>query len=143
MPIHFKATKNGEYTLDFNFDGVELDYLHLIDNMTGADIDLLDTPAYTFQAKINDYTSRFRLVFSANNSNIDNGSNDFAFISNGNLVVNGEGTLQVVDMLGHILVCREVHSDSQLLSFDFLTSGVYVLRLIDGENVRTQKIVID
>ncbi len=143
MPLNFKATKNGEYTLNINPDGVELGYLHLVDNMTGADIDLLSKLAYTFQARTDDYASRFRLVFRANNNNIDNESNDFAFISNSNLVVNGEGTLQVIDMLGHILLCREVHSDSRLLSSDFLNSGVYVLRLINGENVRTQKIVID
>lgn len=46
-------------------------------------------------------------------------------------------------MLGHILVCREVHADSRILSSDFLTSGVYVLRLSNGENVKIQKIVID
>jgi hypothetical protein len=32
--------------------------------MTGADIDLLQTPSYTFEAKTSDHASRFRLVFS-------------------------------------------------------------------------------
>jgi hypothetical protein len=41
-----------------------LDYLHLIDNLTGADVDLLQMPEYTFTAKTTDYASRFRLVFS-------------------------------------------------------------------------------
>lgn len=63
MPLNFKATKDGIYTLSVNPDNVDLDYLHLIDNLTGADVDLLQTPAYSFTAKTTDYTSRFRLVF--------------------------------------------------------------------------------
>ena len=63
MPMNFKAVKNGEYTLSINPQNVELDYLHLIDNLTGADIDLLQTPDYTFTAKATDYASRFRLCF--------------------------------------------------------------------------------
>ena len=56
-------------------------YLHLIDNMTGADVDLLSpegviagedpqspTPSYTFTAKTTDYESRFKLVFSTNDA---------------------------------------------------------------------------
>jgi hypothetical protein len=71
MPINFKATKNGTYTITVNPEGVNLAYLHLIDNMTGADVDLLvpepvEGPTfYTFTAKTTDYESRFKLVFSA------------------------------------------------------------------------------
>jgi hypothetical protein len=38
-------------------------YLHLIDSLTGADVDLLTEPSYTFDAKTTDDASRFRLVF--------------------------------------------------------------------------------
>lgn len=63
MPLNFKATKDGIYTITVNPQAVELEYLHLIDNMTGDDTDLLVMPSYTFTAKATDYTSRFRLVF--------------------------------------------------------------------------------
>ena len=36
---------------------------------TGADIDLLQTPSYTFEARTTDNTSRFKLVFSVNEGN--------------------------------------------------------------------------
>ncbi len=65
MPLNFKAARNGEYTLSFKVENVDLEYLHLIDNLAGNDIDLLVTPTYTFEAKTSDYASRFRLVFSA------------------------------------------------------------------------------
>ncbi len=65
MPVNFKAEHNGTYTISVNPENVEFDYLHLIDNMTGAEVDLLAEPNYTFTAKPTDNTSRFRLVFSA------------------------------------------------------------------------------
>ena len=67
MPVCFKASVNGSYTLSFDAENVEMGYLHLIDNLTGMDVDLLATPSYNFEAKTSDYASRFRLVFSANN----------------------------------------------------------------------------
>ena len=71
MPLNFKANANGEYTITVNPENVEMGYLHLIDNMTGADIDLLQTPEYTFNAKTTDYESRFRLVFVCGDANDD------------------------------------------------------------------------
>jgi hypothetical protein len=142
IPLNFKAKKNGEYTLSFNLNGVELGYLHLIDNMTGADIDLLNKPAYTFQANTSDYASRFKLVFATKNEDDPNNNDSFAFKSNGEIIVNGTGTLQVIDLLGHMLLTNEVNSEFRIPN-SALSSGVYVLHLIQGENTRTQKIVID
>ena len=109
--------------------------------MTGAEIDLLTTPSYTFNAKINDYPSRFRLVFDAKDASDDSDDN-FAFISNGEIIVNGTGTFQVIDVLGHQLVSREAISDFRLPTAVF-SPGVYVLRLIGDNNVKTQKIVVE
>ena len=142
IPVNFKAEHNGTYTLSVNVDNMEMEYLHLIDNLTGADVDLLTQASYTFQAKTTDYTSRFKLVFSAN-GNADAGD-VFAFIdASGNIIVNGEGTLQVFDVLGHQLITKQLSTlNSQLSTLNY-TPGVYVLRLIDREKVRTQKIVIE
>jgi hypothetical protein len=138
MPLNFVANENGEYTLTVSAPlNSNLSSLTLIDNLTGANIDLLSTSSYTFTAKNTDYPSRFRLVFSTN----ENENENFAFISNGELIVNGEGTLQVIDVLGHVLYSHEIHSDFCLLTSDF-TAGVYVLQLVNGQNVKTQKIVI-
>ena len=63
MPIIFKAAQNNTYTLSIEHEGLELEYLYLIDNVTGANIDLLDTSSYTFEAKDSDHASRFRLLF--------------------------------------------------------------------------------
>ena len=141
MPLNFKATKNGEYTLSFNTEGLELGYLHLIDNLTGNDIDLLQTPSYTFDARTTDYASRFKLVFSNDNNDINlEGNDNFAFIdSNGNIIINGSGMVQIIDVTGRILVTRNTNDH---VGTEGLNAGVYVLRLINGDNVKTQKIVV-
>ena len=151
IPVNFKAAQNGTYTLTINPEGVEMAYLHLIDNMTGADVDLLPLCKggrgdYTFTAKTTDYASRFRLVFSicgdANGDNDGDNETPFAFVSNDNIVITADtqnATLQIVDAMGRMVVCTDV---AHTVSTSGMTAGVYVLRLIDGDNVRTQKIVI-
>ena len=138
MPVSFKAETNGSYTLSFTSQEVSFNYLHLIDNMTGADVDLLANPSYSFNAQTTDYASRFKLVFATGNNTEDN----FAFMSNGNLIVSNEGeaTLQVVDVNGRILNSESINGSASVNVN--AAAGVYVLRLVNGNNVKVQKIVI-
>ena len=141
LPMNFKAAVNGEYTLTVNPESAEMNYLHLIDNLTGAYIDLLIEPSYTFNAKSDDYASRFRLVFSTkDNSNEVSTNEDFAFISDGNIIVNGTGMLQVFDLTGRMIVSRR--DVMHCISTAEITPGVYFLQLIDGNSVKNQKIMI-
>ena len=137
MPVSFKAEENGTYTLSFNAEEVSFGYLHLIDNMTGNDVDLLATPSYTFEAKTTDYESRFKLVFATGN-NDDN----FAFFSNGSFVINNEGnaTLQVIDITGRIVKSESINGCANVNMN--AAPGVYMLRLVNGENVKVQKVVV-
>ena len=134
MPVSFKANKNGQYTITVNAEGVEMNYLHLIDNMTGADVDLLQTPSYSFEAKTTDYESRFRLVFSNESASEAN----FAYFNGSEWVVNGNGTLQVIDVMGRILSSQNVDGSVNVNA----APGVYMIRLINGDNVKTQKVVV-
>ena len=163
MPLNLKVSSNGKYTLSVNPGKRETGYLHLIDNLTGADVDLLNgastgsATSYTFSAKTTDYESRFKLVFSPEGDGLSTGSGTFAFINDGNIIVNagpsthstgsgttGSGTsiLQVFDILGRQHFAKELSTVNYQLSTANFPSGVYVLRLINGENVRTQKIVV-
>lgn len=65
-PICFKAMKDGSYTLCFDVENVGLGYLHLVDSLTGNDVDLLATPNYSFEARTTDDAARFMLVFACN-----------------------------------------------------------------------------
>lgn len=64
LPIHFEATENGTYTLNISIEDVNFSYLHLIDNQTKADVDLLQTSSYSFEAKVTDDVNRFKVVYS-------------------------------------------------------------------------------
>ena len=135
MPVNFKAESNSTYSLSFN-SNVEFSYLHLIDNLTGTDQDLLADPSYTFEAKTTDYASRFKLVFATGND-----EDNFAFFSNGSLIINNEGnaTLQVVDVTGRIIKCESINGCANV-NID-AASGVYMVRLVNGDNVKVQKVV--
>ena len=118
----------------------------------GANIDLLTTPSYTFEAKTSDYPSRFKLVFSNCEDAVgDNGDAPFAFINNGQIIITtdvDEATLQVIDMLGHVILTHTVSSHSSLPTSNSSLNtphslGIYVLRLITTDGVRTQKIVVE
>ena len=139
IPVGFKAVEDGSYTLSLSSENAAFRYLHLVDNLTGADIDLLQTPAYGFEAHTTDYAGRFSLVYCLETAGV---GENFAFVSNGQLIVNGEGTLQVFDALGRQLLARDLSASHASLSTSNLPAGVYVLHLTDGDNVRTQKIVV-
>ena len=141
MPVNFRAYVTGEYTITVNPQEVEMGYLHLIDNIAGVEVDLLANPSYTFNARYDDYESRFRLVFSANMVNTDL-NDDFAFFSNGQLVIanEGEAILQVIDVNGRIIATESINGTcSKAIN---AKAGVYVLRLINGTDVKTQKIIV-
>ena len=138
MPVNFKAESNGTYSLNVSGQNTEFAYLHLIDNMTGNDVDLLDTPSYSFEAKTTDYESRFKLVYATGNASDDT----FAFFSNGSFVINNEGNaeLQVVDVMGRIVKSESINGCANVSVNG--AAGVYMLRLINGDNVKVQKVVV-
>ena len=106
---------------------------------------MLQTPIYTFNATVNDYGSRFKLVFVCGDANGDNDGDNatFAFYSNGNWIIANEGqaTLQVIDLTGRILSSETINGNVSK-SLD-VPAGVYVLRLVNGEKVRVQNIVVE
>ena len=140
MPVSFKAAENGTYTLSVVAENVEMNYLHLIDNMTGTDVDLLATPSYSFEANTTDYANRFRLVFNANG--LEENSN-FAFFNGSEWVVSnmGDATLQVIDMTGRVISSETVNGNVTF-STNGLTAGVYMMRLVNGNDVKTQKVLV-
>jgi hypothetical protein len=140
LPINFQAAQNGTFTLEFDLENAEMDYLHLIDNKTGVDIDLLETPTYTFDATTDDYTARFRLLFEANGAL---GNDNFAYYNGGVWVVTGSydnATLQVVDLMGRVLSSQTINGSAELNINQ--AQGIYVLRLINNNEIKTQKIIV-
>ena len=138
LPLNFKAEKSGSYTLAVNSQDVSFAYLHLIDNLNGSDTDLLANPSYSFEASSTDYASRFKLVFATG----DNTSDEFAFFSNGAFVINNDGnaTLQVVDVTGRVIMSESINGCANV-SVN-AAPGVYMIRLVNGDSEKVQKVIV-
>ncbi|MBQ3353829.1 MAG: C10 family peptidase [Bacteroidales bacterium] len=126
IPVCFKAPKDGESTLTVSTTPTSHlptpTYLHRVDNLTGADIDLLQTPNYSFNALADDYESRFKLVFSESEVN-DPGEDEFDIT---------DDSLEILDVTGRV-VATDLNTK--------LTPGVYILK--NANNNKTKKIIIN
>jgi hypothetical protein len=144
--VRFEAVEDGIFTLRWNTLHGEFSYLHLIDNLTGMDIDCLSTNEYKFEGKTTDYDSRFKLVFDCTGVEEDGSSIEsasaFAFQMDNELVVNGEGLLQMFDLGGRCLLSTKIVGQQSITSIPKIASGVYLLRLTNNKQVKVQKIVI-
>ena len=134
LDLFFHNKNNSEYRLSVNTKDVTFGVLQLVDNITGEIIDLKQHPDYSFHANGNEADGRFKLVLRLPSGVEETDEAEpFAFVIDGRIVLVGVdelAKLQVVDMTGRVV------------SEDGLTPGVYMLRLINGNEVRTQKIVI-
>ena len=132
--LNFKAKTTGRYTLSCETKG-EFDYLHVIDRLTGQDVDMLLDGEYSFIGSPKDTDARFvvRLQYKPNYSG---GDGNFAYFDGNDIVVYGEGELQVFDVMGRMVAAKNVSGDMETINVN--TQGVYILRLND----RTQKIVV-
>lgn len=148
LDVMFKNTQTGYYTLSLDDTKAHFSYLHLIDNETGDDVDMLKEKSYRFYAFGNEPENRFKLIVSQGDEVVADDDNVFAYISNGDIVITGltsTATLQMFDVAGRLVgndvvkgnggsVCRVTKPQA---------SGVYVLRLITADGSKTQKIVIE
>lgn len=143
LPVNFKANEDGNYTLKIEVNDIRMEYLHLIDNMTGADVDLLVQPDYQFSATSHDYESRFTLVFKATTGVNEQTQQSFCFVNGRSLYFceDVEGAdFSLVDMTGRTLCNKVLKGNGVDLSS--LSQGVYVVRLANGNEVKVQKVVI-
>ena len=138
MPLNFKAETTAKYTISISSEDIEFSYLRLIDNFTGANVDLLIDPEYTFIGSPRDDENRFRIVFSTNNA--ENENDVFVYQNDSELIVNGEGELQIYDVMGRFVTSMKING-SERISADNFSDAMYIFRLV-GSDVKTQKIVV-
>ena len=138
LPFYFETKEYGEYTINVKMENMNCEYLHLIDNMTGADVDLNVTPSYTFNAHQGDYTSRFRLVFEGTGVE-ENNTESFVIVEGNRFIIpeaqNGS-TLTIIDMMGRVVSSQTISgSFDQVMN---LANGIYIVKL----NGNSQKVIV-
>ena len=138
FPVSFKAMTTGNYSISLKpTDNIST--LVLVDNQTGTETNMLLEESYKFIGSPADNDNRFtvKLELSHNDGQAD--SEHFVYQNGSELVINGEGTLQIFDVLGRVVISEEVHG--QTVNVGGLNTGAYIVRLT-GESVMTQKIVV-
>ena len=134
MPVNFEAKEMGMYTISVEVEGVEMSKLRLTDRLTGEVIDLLRNNKYSFIASNSDIKSRFILSFTEKGYNA-NGNETFAFQNGNDIIVNGEGELQIFDVMGRNIMNTTING---VQTVNVKSQGVYIFKL--NENI--QKIVV-
>jgi len=138
FPVSFKAASTGKYTISLKAN-TEINQLILVDNMTGEETNMLLEDGYTFIGSPNDNADRFTVKLGLNHNAGYDDTDNFVYQNGNELIINGEGTLQIVDILGRVVVSKEIHG--QTVNVENLAKGAYIVRMT-GENVKTQKIVV-
>lgn len=133
VPLYFKANETGTYTISFAGDEMSLNGIYLIDILAEEEIDLSVNPSYTFIGSPADRMARFKIVF--RNANGDGTSDIFAYQNGNDIIVSGEGELQIFDVMGRMVSRQRVNG---VETVNVKSQGVYIFRLND----KTQKIVV-
>ena len=131
--LSFKTVTTGKYTLRVKLDG-KYDYLHIVDRLTGEDIDMLAEGEYSFMGTPKDLVDRF-IVKLNYNATVNDVNDAFAYQSGNEIIVNGEGELQIFDLMGRKVMTQVVNG---VQTVNVPAQGVYIFRL----NGKVQKIVV-
>lgn len=130
--LNFHAKTTGKYNLSIG-ETSNLSYVHILDRMTGEDVDMLLEDSYSFIGSPADSEERFIVRLSYNASSTD--SETLAYQSGNGIIVNGEGNLEVYDVTGRKVMNTTINGVQTVTG---LNNGFYIFRL----NEKTQKIVV-
>lgn len=143
LDLYFQNKLNADFTFTVKAKDTNFSYLQLVDNLTGTVVDLLKQPEVNFHANGNEPNNRFRLVFKVTTGvDEEEAQAPFAYINNGQLILSGvedDSMLQIIDMTGRTVLRKNGTTN---VSIAEMAHGVYVLRLVTNNNVKSQKIVI-
>ena len=136
FPVNFKAMTTGKYSVSLNATD-DIRSLVLIDNQTGEKTNMLLEESYPFIGSPADKENRFMVRLELSNGDDEN--EQFVYQYGNELIIDGEGTLQVFDVLGRVVISKEVHG--QRVDVSNLITGAYIVRMT-GNEVKTQKIIV-
>ena len=139
IDLGFEAKTMGQYKLSLKADG-DFATLRLIDKLTGNDVDMLVESEYNFIGTPQDIDSRFVVRMQLSQISNDSENSIFAYQSGNDIIVEGNGELQIFDVMGRLVSIMRVN-DVETWNTASVPIGVYIFRLV-GDDVKTQKIVV-
>ena len=138
VELFFDAKEMGNYNINIEPTG-KFQSIVLVDRMTGIETNML-IDSYSFTATANDNPNRFLIKLVKGDPTSENVN--FAYQSGEELIVDAEGMIQIVDVMGRIVYSNDVDSSNNRIDVSNFKSSAYIIRNIGDNGVRTQKIVI-
>ncbi len=139
IPVSFEAMTMGQYTISLQQENCDFNELYLLDKETGEKVNILEED-YTFMATSSDNSERFVLLKDNGQQTTDN--SHFAYVSGEELIINAEGVVQIIDVMGRIIYSNDVTSDNSRINVSGFTNAAYIIRLVNENGVKVQKVVI-
>ncbi len=141
VPLSFEAQKMGNYTISVDAEG-EYETIVLVDRQTGIETNmLLEDYNFTTTTSKKENTDRFIVRFTFK-SDVETESERFAYQSGDELIIEAEGTVQMFDVMGRMVYNSDVKSRGERINVGQLNKAAYILRLVNGEGVKVQKVII-
>ena len=141
VSLSFEAQKMGKYTISVDAEG-EYETIVLVDRQTGIETNmLLEDYKFTATTSKKENTDRFIVRFTFK-SDVETESERFAYQSGNELIIEDEGTVQLFDVTGRMLHISDVKSRGERINVGQLNKAAYILRLVNGEGVKVQKVII-
>ena len=140
IPVSFEATTMGQYTISLQQENCDFDELYLLDKDTGEKVNILEED-YTFMATTHDSAERFVLTMNSDNDT-DSDNGNFAYISGEDLIISVEGAVQIIDVMGRIIYSNDVTSDNNRIDVSGFDNAAYIVRVINENGVKVQKIIL-
>ena len=138
VELNFNANKMGNYTISIEPDG-EFETVTLVDRFTGVETNMLEGE-YTFTAMSSDNHNRFVLRMVNGQQTTDN--SHFVYQSGEELILNIQGEVQIVDVLGRVVYNGEAMNDINRINVSSFNSGAYMVKVMNGNEVKVEKVVI-
>jgi hypothetical protein len=133
VELSFVAAQMGNYTISLDVNG-KFETVVLVDRFTGVETNMLLEDEYSFTATSNDSPNRF--VVRLGGAKTESAS--FVYQSGDELIIDAEGAIEIIDMMGRVVYSSEANvSRVNVSNFD---NAAYVVRALNEGKV--QKVVI-
>ena len=138
VELYFNANKMGNYTISIEPNG-EFETVTLVDRFTGVETNML-LEDYNFTAMSSDNHNRFIVRMVNRQQTTDN--SHFVYQSGEELILNIQGDVQIVDVLGRVVYNGKAMNDINRINVSSFNSGAYMIRVMNGNDVKVEKVVI-
>ena len=143
VPVRFEAKEDDIFTMKWNTANGDFHSMYLIDNITGIQYDMLRNDTYVFEGHKGDYWSRFLIVFEVTDveENLE-GFHNFVFFDGSQWIATGEGNLEFIDQLGHVLWSERLTGGQTRISLPEVAKSIYLFRLTNSNETKVQKVLV-